>query len=169
MTDGRSDVNALARSLVRRLSERRERLACVESCTGGLVAATIAQVPGASAVLYGGWVVYRNEAKTELLGLDADSLARHSAVSRHTTVALAQHGLDRSGCRWCTAVTCFAGPEADLGRAVGEGYIAVVGQDGTEHVQELAMAPELGRQEIRQQVVRHVLQLLAQSTGAAIL
>lgn len=120
-------------------------------------------------MLYGGWVVYRNEAKTELLGLDADSLALHSAVSRHTTVALAQRGLVRSGCHWCMAVTCFAGPEADLGRTVGEGYIAVVGQGGTEQVQELAMAPELGRQEIRQQMVRHVLQLLAQSTGAEIL
>lgn len=85
-------------------------IAAAESCTGGLVAAAITEVPGASAVLDRGWVVYTNEAKVECLGVAPTMVASYGAVSRQVAEAMAVGALARSRADVAVAVTGIAGP-----------------------------------------------------------
>lgn len=87
------------------------RLALAESCTGGLLAARITDLPGASAYLAGGVVAYSNEAKAELLGVDPALIERHGAVSGEVAAAMAQGALERFGADVAVAITGIAGPE----------------------------------------------------------
>lgn len=86
------------------------RLATAESCTGGLVAATLTEVAGSSDVVDRGYVVYANRAKEEMLGVRSDSLARHGAVSEAVAREMAEGALARSGCDLAVAITGIAGP-----------------------------------------------------------
>jgi nicotinamide-nucleotide amidase len=85
-------------------------IATAESCTGGLVAARITNVPGSSEVFRFGWVTYANEAKTAELGLSAELLNRHGAVSEEAARAMAEGALRASGADFAVAVTGIAGP-----------------------------------------------------------
>lgn len=121
----------LATSVVRLLAARGERLATAESATAGGIAARIAQVPGASQVLTGGLIVYRDELKVRLAGLDADVVARDGAVSEATTRALALAARERGSADWGLAVTGVAGPGSQDGVPVGTVHWALAGPDGT--------------------------------------
>jgi len=85
-------------------------LATAESCTGGLVAATLVDIPGSSAVLERGFVTYSNTAKTEMLGVPAAMIAEHGAVSETVARAMADGALARSRADVTVAVTGIAGP-----------------------------------------------------------
>ena len=100
-----------ARVLVRKLSSAGLSLACAESCTGGLAAADITAVPGASAAFWGGYVAYSNDCKTRILGVSLDTLSRFGAVSRETAREMAQGALSASGADLAFAITGIAGPE----------------------------------------------------------
>jgi nicotinamide-nucleotide amidase len=108
MTD--ADVATLAVDLGARLSERGVMCATAESCTGGMVAAAITDVAGSSAWFDRGFVTYANEAKCELLGVPAATIARHGAVSEATARAMAEGALARSRAFIAVAVTGIAGP-----------------------------------------------------------
>lgn len=95
--------------LYSRLLERGEYCSFVESCTGGLCAEKVTQIPGSSSVFWGGWVVYSNEAK-ERLGVPRNILNRFGAVSRQTVISLAQLGRKHSGTERCAAISGIAGP-----------------------------------------------------------
>ena len=86
------------------------RLAVAESCTGGLVAATLTEVAGSSDVLDRGYVVYANRAKTEMLGVRPESLLRYGAVSEVVAREMAEGALAQSGCDLAVAITGIAGP-----------------------------------------------------------
>lgn len=86
------------------------RLATAESCTGGLVAATLTEVAGSSDVVDRAYVVYANRAKIEMLGVRAESLARFGAVSETVAREMAEGALARSGCDLAVAITGIAGP-----------------------------------------------------------
>jgi nicotinamide-nucleotide amidase len=86
-------------------------IATAESCTGGLVAGRITNVPGSSAVFRFGWVTYADEAKSAELGVPADLLARHGAVSGEVARAMAEGALRASGADVAVAVTGIAGPD----------------------------------------------------------
>lgn len=86
------------------------RLATAESCTGGLVAATLTEVAGSSDVVDRGFVVYANRAKVEMLGVREESLARFGAVSEIVAREMAEGALERSGCDLAVAITGIAGP-----------------------------------------------------------
>lgn len=107
---GRDD-QTLQGVLVGRLAAAGERLAVAESCTAGLLGATIASVPGASRVFEGGWVVYSNELKAAQLGVAREVLAQHGAVSEQTASAMAVGALARCGAAHALAVTGIAGPD----------------------------------------------------------
>jgi nicotinamide-nucleotide amidase len=92
------------------LRARGERLATAESCTGGLIAAACTDLAGSSDWFERGFVTYSNEAKTELLGVDAALIAAHGAVSDPVALAMATGALAHSRADWAVAVTGIAGP-----------------------------------------------------------
>jgi nicotinamide-nucleotide amidase len=108
MTDDR--IAVLAVDLGARLAERGVMCATAESCTGGMVAAAITDIAGSSAWFDRGFVTYANEAKCELLGVPAATIARHGAVSEATASAMAEGALARSRAFIAVAVTGIAGP-----------------------------------------------------------
>jgi nicotinamide-nucleotide amidase len=126
----------LETTVVALLSARGERVATAESATGGSIAARLARVPGASDVLVGGLVVYRDEAKHLLAGLDADLVRTAGAVSADTTRALALAARERSGADWGIGVTGVAGPATVDGLPVGTAFWALAAPDGTCEVHE---------------------------------
>lgn len=115
------------------LAGKGETLALAESMTGGLIAARLTAIPGASRVLKGGAVVYTAEAKTALAGLDSAFLRDHGTVSEATTRALAEAIRAKLGATWGLAVTGNAGPGEDpAGPApVGTTFLALAGPEGT--------------------------------------
>jgi nicotinamide-nucleotide amidase len=120
--------------LHRALLARGETVAAAESLTAGLFCATLATVPGASATLRGGVVVYATELKSALAGVPVDLLAAHGPVSPQTAAALADGVRDRCGASWGIGLTGVAGPEPVDGHGPGRVYLGVSGADGTDVV-----------------------------------
>jgi nicotinamide-nucleotide amidase len=96
--------------VVKLLAERKQTLVLAESCTGGYVANRITDVPGASAVFLAGLVTYSNEAKQNLLGVRAETLAAHGAVSEPTVREMAEGARKHLGADYAIAITGIAGP-----------------------------------------------------------
>jgi nicotinamide-nucleotide amidase len=107
-------------ALIALYAERGLRIATAESCTGGLVAALLTEIPGSSAVVERGFVTYSNEAKTELLAVDPALIARHGAVSEEVALAMAEGALAHSRADVAVSITGIAGPGgATPGKPVG--------------------------------------------------
>ena len=121
--------------LHRALHARGETVAAAESLTAGLFCATLATVPGASATLRGGVVVYATELKTALAGVPADLLAAHGPVSPQTAGALAGGVRDRCAADWGVGLTGVAGPDPVDGHDPGRVYLGIAGARGTDVVQ----------------------------------
>lgn len=151
-------------AVVRLLAGCGRTLATAESLTAGLLAARIAEVPGASAVLRGGLVVYATDLKERLAGVPRGILAAHGAVSPETARALAEGARARCAADWGVGLTGVAGPEPQEGRPVGEVWCAVAGPGGTR-VADLALDPGLGRAGIRRAAVAGALAMLAAAAG----
>ena len=92
------------------MTEQGLKLALAESCTGGMVASRVTDVPGASAVLTHGFVTYANEAKHDILGVSQEALDKYGAVSEEVARAMAEGALKVSGADVAAAVTGIAGP-----------------------------------------------------------
>jgi nicotinamide-nucleotide amidase len=153
----------LARWVLARLRSRGETLAVAESLTGGLLAATLVDVPGASAVLRGGLVVYATDLKVTLAGVPAELVAERGPVDPDVAVALAVGARKRCEADWAAATTGVAGPEPQDGRPVGLVYVGVAGPGGAVSVRELHLSGD--RAAIRAGAVHAALELLAQITG----
>ncbi|GLW28764.1 competence protein [Actinoplanes regularis] len=151
------EMSVAAAAAVHSLVERRETLATAESLTGGLVAATIVEIPGVSAVYRGGLVVYATELKSALAGVPAELLEERGPVDREVAAALAEGARDRCGADWGLATTGVAGPEPQDGKPVGLVYVAVAGPNGRQ-VRELRLIGN--RMAVRTESVTAVLQLL---------
>jgi nicotinamide-nucleotide amidase len=105
-------------------------LATAESCTGGLVAAALTAIPGSSRVFERGFVTYANQAKTDMLGVPADLIAGHGAVSASVAQAMAEGALRHSPATASLAITGVAGPDGgSADKPVGTVHIAVARQD----------------------------------------
>lgn len=118
-------------SLATRLLERKHTLAVAESCTGGLVGATLSGRPGSSAWFLGGIIAYANSLKTNLLGVPSDLLEAHGAVSPETAQAMADGARSRTGADVAVALTGIAGPDGGTpAKPVGLVYIAVASPTG---------------------------------------
>jgi PncC family amidohydrolase len=107
------DPLPIAAVLLEALEAASLTMAAAESCTAGLVADLIAQVPGASRFFWGSFVTYTVDAKVKLLGIDEALIRRYGAVSRETACAMAAGALARSGAGAAVSVTGLAGPEGD--------------------------------------------------------
>ena len=120
-----------AQELVATLVNRGETVATAESCTGGLVAAAITDVAGASACYPGGVVSYANEVKRRELGVPAEILETRGAVSEECAAAMAAGVRERFGTTWSVVTTGIAGPGGGtVEKPVGLVYIGVAGPDG---------------------------------------
>lgn len=129
---------AMKSEIVRRLSERHETLAVAESLTGGMLAAQIVDVPGASDVLVEGHVVYMNEAKERVLGVSSEILNGVGAVSEECARAMAEGTLKRSNADYALSTTGIAGPGGGTEKTpVGTVFVALAGHDFETRVLEL--------------------------------
>jgi nicotinamide-nucleotide amidase len=147
-----------AGEVVRRLAERGQTLAVAESLTGGLLAATVVDVPGASAVFRGGLVVYATDLKASLAGVPRSLLAERGPVDPQVALALAAGARDRCAADWGLGTTGVAGPDPQDGVAVGTVYVACAGPDGAAQVRTLRLAGD--RAAVRRDSVTAALDLL---------
>ena len=114
--------------IVRQLAERSATLALAESCTGGFLAHRLTNVPGASSVFLAGYVTYSNEAKISALGVPAELIAEHGAVSEPVARAMAEGARARSGANFALATTGIAGPGGGSeAKPVGTAFLALAG------------------------------------------
>jgi nicotinamide-nucleotide amidase len=123
-----------ARALVADLTVRRQSVATAESLTAGLLAATLAGVPGASAVLRGGLVTYLEETKMSLAGVPPQVLDAVGPVAAPTARALAVGARQRCAATWGVGLTGVAGPEPHGGHPVGTVFLGVAGPVDTDVV-----------------------------------
>ncbi|MGW6694036.1 CinA family protein [Rhodococcus sp. NPDC054953] len=149
MTDPLTDGTEVV-ALVAALTERRETVATAESLTAGLLAATIAGVPGASVVLRGGLIVYATDLKVGLAGVSAATLAADGPVAASTAAELATGAAARCGSDWGIGLTGVAGPDPQDSTPVGTVFLGVAGRDGVA-VRRLTLPG--GRWEIRRAAV----------------
>ncbi len=124
------DGASLEATVVRLLTVRNLKLAIAESCTGGLIACRITDVPGSSAVFTHGFVTYANAAKVSLLGVSPADLETHGAVSETVARQMAQGALAASGADIAVAVTGIAGPDGGtIEKPVGTAWLALAVKD----------------------------------------
>ena len=147
------------------LRSRGQTLAVAESLTGGLLAATIVDVPGASHAFRGGFVVYATDLKATLAGVPPELLAAHGPVHPDVAAALAGGARQRCAADWALATTGVAGPEPQGGRPVGTVYLGLAGPDGFGLVRGLALAGD--RATIRRAAVASALDLLVDTLAGA--
>lgn len=113
------------------LRERGARLSVAESATGGLLGSRITSVAGSSDYFDGGFLVYSDRMKTELLGVDAALLAAHTAVSEPVAIAMAEGARRRTGSTYALSITGEAGPESGSGQPVGVFFIGLASAEGS--------------------------------------
>jgi len=154
------DAGAAAAAVMRALVERGETVAAAESLTGGLVAATLVEIPGVSAVFRGGLVVYATDLKHTLAGVPEELLTARGPVDPDVALALAGGARARCGADWGLATTGVAGPEPQHGKPVGLVYVAVAGPAGAT-VRELRLDGTRAR--VRTEAVTSVLSLLLET------
>jgi nicotinamide-nucleotide amidase len=152
----------LARQVHVLLQARGRTVAVAESLTGGLVAAALTDIPGASASFRGGIVSYATELKASLLGVDAAMLARHGAVYAPVAAAMADGVRTRLGASYGLATTGVAGPDPQDGQPVGTVHIAVSAAGDTV-VRTVALSGD--RIQIRRLSVERALGLLLGRLG----
>jgi nicotinamide-nucleotide amidase len=157
VTSDRTRVGELAREAVGLLIRRGETIASAESLTGGLVAAALTSVPGASAAFRGGIVAYATDLKAAVLGVPDDLLKQHGAVHPEVAEAMAEGARARLWTTVGISTTGVAGPDPAEGKPVGTVFVAVAGPGGTVS-RELALTGD--RQAIRMASVESALDLL---------
>jgi len=128
-------------------------IATAESCTGGLVAGTLTEIPGVSSMLDRGFITYSNEAKQEMLGVSAQTLEKYGAVSSQTAEEMARGALARAPVDLAVSVTGIAGPDSDdTQKPVGLVHFAAASRSGQfVHIEKKFGNP--GRSEIRKRSV----------------
>lgn len=151
-------MTALAYDVIARARAAGVTVATAESCTAGLIAGALTEVPGASAVLDRGFVTYSNAAKTEMLGVAPELIAAHGAVSEEVAAAMAAGALACSAADMAIAVTGVAGPGGSERKAEGLVCFARAGTGGA--VTDTVGFGALGRTPVRVASVEHALRLV---------
>lgn len=153
------DILDRAKAALDAARRRKLTMATAESCTGGLVAAALTVVPGTSDVLDGGFVTYSNAAKTRMLGVPADLIARHGAVSQQVAAAMAEGAVDRCSVDLAVSVTGVAGPGGGSEhKPVGLVWFGALGPTGIVTLE--CRFGDLGRDGVRRAALIQALDLL---------
>jgi len=155
-------MSSLAERVLGTLIERGQTLAVAESLTGGLLAATLVDVPGASAAFRGGLIPYASDLKASLAGVAPDLLSERGPVDPDVAAALAAGARERCAANWGLATTGVAGPDPQGGRAVGTVHVAAVGP-GTARTRSLHLPGD--RAAVRSATVTAALDLLLELLG----
>jgi len=153
-------LRAAALRVITICRERHLKVVTAESCTGGLIAAALTEVPGSSSVLDGGFVTYSNEAKHAMVGVPEDTIKDHGAVSQQTAEAMAAGALSHSRADLAVAVTGIAGPGgATATKPVGLVHLAAAARDGRRLHREKRFG-DIGRAQVRALTVVEALAML---------
>jgi nicotinamide-nucleotide amidase len=164
-TTGDEAIRDAAARVLDACRARRLKVASAESCTGGLVAGALTEIPGSSDVFDLGFVTYSNAAKQRMLGVAAVILERHGAVSRQTAEAMAEGALAVSKADLAVAVTGIAGPGGGSpNKPVGLVHLAAAARDG-ERLHREKRYGDIGRSEVRQAAVAEALTMLELLAG----
>jgi nicotinamide-nucleotide amidase len=154
------DIVEAARRLLDICKRKNLLIATAESCTAGLVAGTLTEVPGTSSILDRGFITYSNEAKHEMLGVSRDILAAHGAVSRETAEAMVRGVLGRSRVHLAVSVTGVAGPDGgSAAKPVGLVHFAAASHSGALIHAETRFG-DIGRAAVRKQSVLQAFRML---------
>ncbi len=121
------------------LRERGATVSVAESCTGGMVGERLTSIAGSSDYFVGGFVTYTNRMKTDLLGIDPQLIAEHTAVSKEVARAMAENARVRTGSTFAISITGEAGPESSTGAPVGTIFVGFAGPDGPPEALRFAM------------------------------
>ncbi len=149
-----------ARKFLRAAQTQKLTLATAESCTGGLLAGLITEIPGSSVTLERGFVAYTNRAKQDMLGVSGDILADFGAVSEPTAIAMAEGAMEHSRASLTVAITGIAGPGGQTPmKPVGLVHIAAKRRD-RETLHEACLFGDIGRSNVRRKSMEVALGLL---------
>ncbi|MDO3441756.1 CinA family protein [Agrobacterium sp. V1] len=155
-----ADIEELAQRIISDFTARGFMVSTAESCTGGLIAGSLTEIAGSSAVVDRGFVTYTNQAKMDMLGVGAETLTTFGAVSRQTALQMAHGALFRSRADFAVAVTGIAGPGGGSpDKPVGLVHLAAKARSGKILHHEMRYG-EIGRTEIRLATVRTALEML---------
>lgn len=156
---------AAARRVVALLQEAGLKVTTVESCTGGLIAALLTEIPGSSAVFDFGFVTYANVAKTRLVGVRAETLKAHGAVSEETAREMAEGALAAASCDLAVSCTGIAGPGGGTAeKPVGLVYLAIAIRGGETRILKRSYG-DIGRAQVRMETVADALGLIEEAAG----
>lgn len=148
----------LEEQVVEELKKRNLKITTAESCTGGLIAATLVNVSGASCVLEEGYITYANEAKKKILGVEEEALRQYGAVSRQVAFQMAQGAAKAAGADAALSATGIAGPDGGTSeKPVGLVYIGCYFL-GKTYVKENHFKGD--RMEVRRQTVQAAFRFL---------
>jgi nicotinamide-nucleotide amidase len=149
-----------AQALLDLCRQKTLKIATAESCTGGLLAAALTEIPGSSDVVERGFVTYSNEAKEAMLGVTASTLKSHGAVSRDTAEAMARGALSHAPVDLSASITGIAGPGGGSpGKPVGLVHFAAAARSGGMMHQEHHFG-DIGRAQVRRASVLQALAML---------
>lgn len=144
------------------LAERNQTLVTAESCTGGMIASALTDIPGASAAIYGGYVTYANSAKSRMIQVQPRLIRDYGAVSNQVARAMADGARNTARVDYAVAVTGIAGPDGGSEKKpVGLVYVAVSSELATVVI-EHRFSTDLGRDGIRRATVDAALDLVLQ-------
>ena len=136
-------------------------IATAESCTGGMVAAALTDIPGSSAVVERGFVTYTNTAKQQMLGVRAETLAAHGAVSEQVAGEMAEGALRNSDAQLTVSVTGIAGPVGSEFKPEGRVCFGLAAEGAPTRTETVDFGA-LGRDNVRRAARDHALDLLSQ-------
>ncbi|MBA97905.1 MAG: CinA family protein [Sulfitobacter sp.] len=145
-------------ALLDRARSRGVMIACAESCTGGMVAAALTDLPGSSTMFDRGFVTYTNAAKIDMLGVSASTLAACGAVSEPVAREMALGALSRSQAQVAVSVTGIAGPGGSEHKPEGRVCFAIA--QGSEAISDTQEFGALGRDKVRKAARDHAIALL---------
>lgn len=167
MNDNANEVADHVGALLALCKEKNISVATAESCTGGLIAATLTEVAGSSAMVDRGFVTYSNSAKTDLLGVPEDMIERHGAVSGEVAAAMAEGALARADADITIAVTGIAGPDGGTElKPVGLVWFGCAASWAPTFVHKTVF-PNHGRAFIREATVMAAIEILTQTVKLA--
>ena len=157
------DLKALAERVLELAQKKGVMLATAESCTGGLVSAALSDIPGCSGALDRGFITYSNQAKHEMLGVSAQTIDAHGAVSPEVAAEMAAGARDRSAASIAVSITGIAGPGGSEHKPEGRVCFALADDKGVRS--DTVDFGALGRDGVRRAATAHALKMMIEALG----